>query len=78
MQRTIIRNGEPVTIDIPANEQADIRARWAQADAASVGERKRERAKLKRVAAIEKVLERLLEQNADIPEVAEYLAEREP
>jgi hypothetical protein len=57
-------------------EEAQIRSEWAQNDGKAVAEARTRMAREKRIVALEKVLEKLLEQNAAIPEVADYLSAR--
>jgi hypothetical protein len=73
----LTRSVDGKVVPISPAEEAKIRAEWAKADAEATVLAKKKLVKEKRILALEKVLERLLEQNVDIEEVSDYLAEKD-
>lgn len=67
------RSVNGVEVPLSPKEEADLRADWAADDARRMVEQRKAIAKTKRIIALEKVLEKLLEENASISEVRDYL-----
>lgn len=72
----LTRSIDGKTVQLSPQEEAQIRAEWAKNEGLANAEARRALARQKRIVALEKVLEKLLEQNASIPEVADYLGAR--
>lgn len=60
-------------VNLTPLEEALIRDEWAKEDEKTASTHKKIETYKKRIAAIEALLEKLMAQNADIPEVANYL-----